>query len=77
MAKAEFLIQLAEVFEVDEVDEQFDLEGKWDSLVVLSAVSAIDDEFGVTVPIKSLMQTKTVSELLKLIEQSVAAEGQS
>lgn len=70
MGKAEFLTQLAEVFEVDHVDEDFDVSDKWDSLVVLNAIAAIDEQYGVTVPVKELTATKNVREVLALIERA-------
>jgi acyl carrier protein len=70
MGRTEFLGQLAEILEVDSVDENFDLNGKWDSLVVLSAIAAIDEQYGVTVEVRQLVETKSVGEVLALIERS-------
>ncbi len=47
----------------------------WDSLAHIAAISAFDEKFGVTVSAKELTSARNVGEVMKLVEQSVAAQS--
>ena len=74
MGKHDLYKRLAEVFEVDSVDDDFNLEGKWESLALLSAIAEIDEEFSITVPVKDLTETKHASEVFALVERMQAVK---
>jgi acyl carrier protein len=47
------------------------LEGKeitWDSLFVISAIAMIDEHFGMTMDAKSILNSKTLFDLVNLIK---------
>lgn len=62
---------------VTEAAQPYEAEGplnapEWDSLVVLSVISLIDEVYGVTVPAKELMAATSVPRLLALIRSAEA-----
>lgn len=76
MNKEEFLSDLADALEVeaDELDEKYELdESNWTSLVIVSAISIIDEHYDITVDGQALKNCKTVGELVGLIEDKMGA----
>ena len=70
MSEAIFLAKLAQALEVSQADmgEQFKLDyGNWDSLTLVATIAAIDEQFGITVPIRDLTACVSVGDLLELI----------
>jgi acyl carrier protein len=67
----EFMEQMAEIFEVDAVQLEDNLEDfdAWDSLTQLTIISLADENYGVTVSAKELRDTKTIGGLKKLIDE--------
>lgn len=66
----DFLEQLAEILEVDNVnlgDVLVDFDA-WDSLSQLSIISFADENYGVQLTALELLQSKTIDGLVKLIE---------
>jgi len=69
MSKEEFVQELIEILENEDVNENTafrELE-EWDSLAALSTISMIDGEFRVTVNNKDLRSVETVSELYDMV----------
>ena len=53
MSVESFKAGLADILEVQEVTEQFELNpGNWDSTVQLAVIALIDENFGTTIPVK-------------------------
>lgn len=74
MEKQPFLEDLANILEVEPavLNEDFKLdEGNWDSLAVVAAIAAIDENFNITVNGEALGECATVRELLDLIQSKV------
>ncbi len=66
-----FLDQMAELFEVDTVnvtDEVTSFEA-WDSLTGLSIIALADDEYGITISVKDILEAKTIGGLQDLFSQ--------
>jgi acyl carrier protein len=60
-----FLEQMAELFEVDQVkfqDEVISFDA-WDSLTGLSIIALADDEYGVTITGDDILEAKTIEGL--------------
>ncbi len=75
MDSEDFLNKLADVLEMDKdkLNEGYQLnDHNWDSLAVLSAISLIDQEFGVAVPTKELTGCTSVGALLDLVRRRLA-----
>ena len=73
MSKEEFVQELIEILENEDVNENTafrELE-EWDSLAALSTISMVDDEFGVTINNKDLRSVETVGELYDMIVSRV------
>jgi acyl carrier protein len=70
--RSRFYVKLAEVFEVkpDMIQPDFPLAGRWDSLAVLGTIAAIDQHFGVTIPVDELTQSMSVADLLALVAKN-------
>ncbi len=68
-----FLAKLAEMFGVDAKDLQSDFKvaDRWDSVVVLSMIALIDEEFDVTVPVDDLTGCTSVADVLALVSDSI------
>ncbi|MCI8599778.1 MAG: acyl carrier protein [Lachnospiraceae bacterium] len=62
---------IMEVFEVDLVDESMTRENteKWDSLVHLTFVTAIEDEFEIMLETEDILNLKSYSEGLNIINK--------
>lgn len=63
-----FLNLVAEIMEEDQVimDTRYK-EGKWDSLMMLSLVMELEAEYGVSIPMESLGNVKTLADLYQLV----------
>ena len=76
MDKKVFFEKLADAFDVnkDEINEAFVLDGDTlDSMVVLDIIAAIDEQFGVTVPIEKLKICTSIGALLDLVHSQEAS----
>ena len=67
--KLELLADMLEV-ETDEISEETDLEDleEWDSLNALSFIVLVDENFGKTLTADLINSSKTVGDLLKLMD---------
>jgi acyl carrier protein len=65
-----FDIGMAELFEVDSVNESDILEEfeAWDSLTSLSIIAFVDENYGISLSAKDLLEAKTINGLKTLIE---------
>jgi acyl carrier protein len=65
-----FLEQLAEILEVDSVDEKDVLSDfdAWDSLACLSIIALVGEMYGVIISAMELKNTKTIKDIKYLIE---------
>ena len=66
----QFRVKMAEILEVDEVQEDSRLESfpAWDSLGVLSTIAMIDSQYGANLTSLGLAGIKTVGELWELVQ---------
>ena len=63
-----FLNLVAEIMEEDRVTMNTRYkEGKWDSLMMLSLVMELEAEYGVSIPMESLGNVKTLADLYQLV----------
>lgn len=69
MGETEFLAKLTDILaRAEGVNRATELpEDVLDSLALLSTIAAIDEEFGVTLPIASLSKCRSVGEILDLV----------
>lgn len=51
------------------VDEFREYE-EWDSLAYLAVIAAIDDEFGIVIPVDAFRSCKTVNELAEFVNKN-------
>ena len=69
-----FETKLAAMMKVDALRDELPIAPKeWDSVDVLELIAAIDEVYGVTVPIKKLNESRTVGELRALIAEGAAS----
>ncbi len=71
MKRADFLLELDEIFEVPpgttRMDQHLaDISG-WDSLATISFIAMVDDRFDMVVSGDSLIEAKTVADLAALV----------
>ena len=67
----EFLEGMAEIFEIDTLNEdsKFDeLDVVWDSLAIVSTIALLDQCFDVMIPGSQLAEVSSVNEILSLVE---------
>jgi acyl carrier protein len=67
-----FLEQMAELFEVDEVnlhDEVISFDA-WDSLTGLSIIALADDEYEITITADDILEAKTIEGLYALFNKN-------
>jgi len=67
----EFFARLAEIFDIpaDTITENHAItEGDWDSLAAMAVMAGIDEIYDVVVPVKEIIQCRTVGEILQRIE---------
>lgn len=70
MSVESFKAGLADILEVQEVTEQFELNpGNWDSTVQLAVIALIDENFGTTIPVKQIEMCTSVQSLLDLVQR--------
>lgn len=64
-----FLDFVAEIMEVDSVtmDTPYK-EGKWDSLMMLTLVMELEAEYGVSIPMESLGNVKTLADMYAFVK---------
>jgi acyl carrier protein len=70
MSELTFLTKLAQILQLNEeaLSEQVELNSEnWDSLAIMATISAIDEEFDISVPTSHLVECTSVGDLLKLI----------
>ncbi|MCI9098372.1 MAG: acyl carrier protein [Lachnospiraceae bacterium] len=64
-----FLEFVAEIMEEDEVAMNMSYkEGKWDSLMMLTLVMELEAEYGVSIPMESLGNMKTLADLYEFVK---------
>ena len=64
-----FLEIVAEVMEDDEVSIGMPYkEGKWDSLMMLTLVMELEAEYGVSIPMESLGNVKTLADMYEFVK---------
>lgn len=69
-----FLLQLSEILEVDNVNPDDVLKDfeSWDSLTILSLLATLDASYGVNLTTDALSQIKTVGELDAIVKSHTA-----
>ena len=73
MNKEEFLKSMAEILEIEKIDENFILSDDiWNSLAVISTIALIDENFNITISGDLLNNCKTIGDLWKLIQEKVS-----
>jgi acyl carrier protein len=74
MTKAEFLIMIEEILEVDQgsiaIDARLEDIG-WDSLSDVSFIASVDSELEMEVSANQLVKCETVSELMNLVASKI------
>ena len=74
MYKEAFMNDLAGALNMDrsEINQRTPLKSadNWDSLAHLAAIAAIDERFGITLPVKELTDVENVGELVELVRRS-------
>ena len=70
MDKAQFMDELANILDVDAVDDTANLRDyqSWDSLAVLSIVALADSKFGFTLRFQDVKSLVTVADLWAFFE---------
>ena len=64
-----FLAFVAEVMEEDEVRMDMPYkEGKWDSLMMLTLVMELEAEYGVSIPMESVGNVKTLADMYEFVK---------
>lgn len=64
-----FLAFVAEIMEEDKVTMDMPYkEGKWDSLMMLTLVMELEAEYGVSIPMESLGDVKTLENLYHFVK---------
>ena len=69
-AMNDFLKKIADILEMDLVEETDDLKGfpQWDSLAVLSVIAMLDANYGVNLHAAEFQQVNTVGDLWALVQ---------
>ena len=64
-----FLEFVAEIMEEDSVSMDMSYkEGKWDSLMMLTLVMELEAEYGVSIPMESLGNVKTLADMYEFVK---------
>lgn len=64
-----FLAFVAEVMEEDEVSMDMPYkEGKWDSFMMLTLVMELEAEYGVSIPMESVGNVKTLADMYEFVK---------
>lgn len=53
------------------VDTKFRELGEWDSLVTLSTIAMVDDEYGIVISANELRQLETFGDIIRAIESKL------
>lgn len=69
MSKDAFLTDLADAVGEEPSDLSHDYELHWDSLLVVSTMSLINEHFDCTVEVDALVACETIGAVLQLIDQ--------
>ena len=75
MTKKDFLNELTEIMQLDEVligDEVLEDFDEWDSMANLGVLSMFDSEFSTNLEIDSLKNIKTITELMVLAGDKIS-----
>lgn len=77
MKKSEFIAMIEQITEADEgslsgSESLRDLDG-WDSLAVIQFIARVDENFGITLTPKRLVECKTVDDLAGLLGDRITA----
>ncbi len=67
-----FLAFVADIMKVDVSEISMETrykDGKWDSLMMLTLVMEMEAEYGVSIPIESLGNVKTLADLYEFVKQ--------
>lgn len=77
MDKKTFLAELEMLLELDSgalrgTEALEDIE-QWDSLAVISFIAMVDERMNIVVEGEALSESRTIEDLYRLVEQSVAA----
>ena len=76
MEKKEFLLLLDEIVEaepgtINESDFLSDIDG-WDSMAVMGLIAAVDELFGLSLVPEKIAQSKTVTDIVALLDGQIA-----
>jgi len=76
MDKEKFLQNVLEQFEETDASQikmqtEFLNLDEWDSLIALSVIAMIDDEYGVKVTGDDIRNSKTIEDIFKIVESKV------
>lgn len=64
-----FLEFVAEIMEVDEVSMDTPYkEGNWDSMMMLTLIMELEAEYGVSIPMESLGNVKTLADMYAFVK---------
>lgn len=64
-----FLDFVAEIMEVDEVSMDTPYkEGNWDSMMMLTLIMELEAEYGVSIPMESLGDVKTLADMYAFVK---------
>ena len=66
-----FLGFVAKIMEVDTSDISMETqykEGKWDSLMMLTLIMELEEEYGVSIPMESLGNVKILADLYEFVK---------
>lgn len=67
----QFLEFVAEIMEVDVSEINMNTpykEGKWDSLMMLTLMMELEAEYGISIPMESLGNVRTLADLFELVK---------
>ena len=66
-----FLKLVADIMEDKDAEVTLDMpykEGKWDSLMMLTLVMELEAEYGVSIPLESLGNVKTLADMYEFVK---------
>ena len=73
MELKDFIGKIAEQFEITDISElvtdtEFKALEGWSSLMALSIIAMIDDEYGVTIKGKDIRESETIGDLFNIVK---------
>lgn len=74
MKREEFLREIAEIMQLDEVpleNDNLNDYDEWDSMTILGVISFFDDEFNITLSSDDLDLVKTMNDLIQLADDHI------